>query len=75
MHCTSTYPTPYECVNLGVISELKTKYSVPVGLSDHTIGVHIALAGVALGANLIEKHFTASRNLPGPDQKASLEPG
>lgn len=74
MHCTSTYPTPYEHVNLNFISELKNKYKVPIGLSDHTMGIYVALASISLGANLIEKHFTLSRDLPGPDQKASIEP-
>lgn len=75
MHCTSTYPTPYEHANLRYIQRLKEKYlHFPVGLSDHTIGSYTAFAAIPLGANLIEKHFTLSRNLPGPDQKASIEP-
>lgn len=74
LHCTSTYPTAYEDVNLGVIKKLKEKFSVPVGLSDHSTGIYIAYAAAALGACIIEKHFTVSRNWPGPDQKASIEP-
>jgi sialic acid synthase SpsE len=74
MHCTSTYPTPYEHVQLGCIDWLRTRYDVPVGLSDHTLGSYIAFAAVAGGANLFEKHFTVSRTLPGPDQQGSIEP-
>ena len=74
MHCTSTYPTPYEHVQLGCISALQAKYGVPVGFSDHTLGTAISLAAVASGANIFEKHFTASRSLPGPDQQGSMEP-
>ena len=74
MHCTSTYPTPYEHANLNVLPLLKSKYNLPVGLSDHTLGTAVSIAAAALGANLIEKHFTLSRDLEGPDQKASLEP-
>src|SRR5215813_2115296 len=74
MHCTSTYPTPFEHVQLGCIGALQAKYGVPVGFSDHTLGVAVSLAAVASGANLFEKHFTASRSLPGPDQQGSMEP-
>jgi sialic acid synthase SpsE len=74
MHCTSTYPTPYEHVQLGCIGALKRQYGVPVGFSDHTLGSYMAYAAVALGANLFEKHFTISRSLPGPDQRGSMEP-
>lgn len=74
MHCTSTYPTPYEHMNLGYINKLKAKFGVPVGLSDHSIGNYVAFAAPPLGASLIEKHFTLSRDLPGPDQQASIEP-
>src|SRR3954469_14791246 len=75
MHCTSTYPTPFEHVQLGCISALQGKYGVPVGFSDHTLGTAISLAAVAGGANIFEKHFTASRSLPGPDQQGTMEPG
>ena len=74
MHCTSTYPTPFEHVQLGCIAALQSKYGVPVGFSDHTLGTAISVAAVASGANIFEKHFTASRSLPGPDQQGSMEP-
>ncbi len=74
MHCTSTYPTPYEHVQLGCIGRLQALYQVPVGFSDHTLGSFMAFAAVAGGANLFEKHFTTSRSLPGPDQQGSMEP-
>ena len=74
MHCTSTYPTPYEHVQLDCIPTLKKKYGVPVGFSDHTLGSVMAFAAVTDGANLFEKHFTMSRSLPGPDQQGSMEP-
>ena len=74
MQCTSTYPTPYENVNLGVIELLREKFDLPTGLSDHSEGIYTALAAVALGACVLEKHFTIDKDLPGPDQKASIEP-
>ena len=74
MHCTSTYPTPYEHVQLGCVAGLQEKYGVPVGFSDHTLGTAVSVAAVASGANLFEKHFTSSRSLPGPDQQGSMEP-
>lgn len=74
MHCTSTYPTPYEDVHLRYLVSLKQRYRVPVGISDHTPDGWASAAAVALGANLVEKHFTISRRLPGPDQSASIEP-
>jgi len=74
MHCTSTYPTPFEHVQLGCIGWLQQAYGVPVGLSDHTLGSYLAFAAIAAGANLFEKHFTTSRRLPGPDQQGSMEP-
>ena len=74
MHCTSTYPTPYEHVQLDCIPALQEKYGVPVGFSDHTLGSFAAFAAVTVGANLFEKHFTISRTLPGPDQQGSMEP-
>ncbi len=74
-HCVSNYPTsPSDC-NILAMNSLRREFSVPVGWSDHTEGTDITLAAVALGADLIEKHFTLDRNLPGPDHKASLEPG
>ena len=75
LHCTSDYPTKYENVNLGVIKKLKDDFRFPVGISDHSEGIYIALAAVALGACLVEKHFTTNRSWPGPDQKVSIEPG
>ena len=74
MQCTSQYPTPYEQINLRVMDNFRKKFDCPVGLSDHSEGIHIPLAAVALGACIIEKHFTLSRNLPGVDHTASLDP-
>lgn len=74
LHCTTEYPAPIEDVNLNVMQTLKEQFGCPVGYSDHTKGIEVDLAAVALGATVIEKHFTLDRNLPGPDHKASLEP-
>jgi N-acetylneuraminate synthase len=74
LHCTTEYPAPFMEVNLRAMHTLLSAFGLRVGYSDHTLGVHISLAAVALGANIIEKHFTLDRNLPGPDHKASLEP-
>jgi len=74
MHCTSAYPTPYEYVRLGVIQELNNVFNVPVGLSDHSIGIYTCFGAVALGARVLEKHFTISRQWPGPDNPISIEP-
>lgn len=74
LHCTSNYPTKMENVNLKAIETLKCAFKKPVGYSDHTVGKDIPIAAVALGAEIIEKHFTLDSNLPGPDHKASLEP-
>lgn len=74
LHCTSQYPTPFEDVNLNVIPMLKEKFHVTVGYSDHTMGIEIPITAVAMGARIIEKHFTLDRNMEGPDHKASLEP-
>jgi sialic acid synthase SpsE len=73
-HCTSMYPTPYEHVHLGAITELKETFQLPVGLSDHSIGIYTSLGAVALGACAVEKHFTISRSWPGPDVPISIEP-
>jgi N-acetylneuraminate synthase len=73
-HCTSEYPPVYEDINLGVLPLFKERYGVPVGHSDHTPSIYTALAAAALGANLVEKHFTLSRDQPGPDHKVSIEP-
>jgi N,N'-diacetyllegionaminate synthase len=74
LQCTSQYPVPYEEVNLRVMNNYRQAFGVPVGLSDHSQGTHVALAAVALGADIIEKHFTLSRALPGVDHPASIEP-
>jgi N-acetylneuraminate synthase len=74
LHCTSEYPAPLEDVNLRAIETMRKAFSLPVGYSDHTAGIAIPVAAAALGAVVIEKHFTLDRALPGPDHKASLEP-
>ena len=75
LHCVTEYPAPYADVNLRAMLTLKMAFGLPVGYSDHTPGIEIAIAAVALGAEVIEKHFTLDRSLPGPDHAASLEPG
>jgi N-acetylneuraminate synthase len=74
LHCSTEYPAPYADTNLRVMETLKTSFGLPVGYSDHTPGVAVPIAAAALGAVVIEKHFTLNRNLPGPDHQASLEP-
>jgi N-acetylneuraminate synthase len=74
LHCTTEYPTPMNEVNLRAMLSIKSAFGVEVGYSDHTPGIEIPIAAVALGATVIEKHFTLDRNLPGPDHLASLEP-
>ncbi len=74
LHCTSSYPAPIEDINLLAINTLKNSFKLNVGYSDHSLGLSIPIAAVALGASIIEKHFTLDTNLPGPDHKASLEP-
>lgn len=74
LHCTTEYPTPYEDVNLRAMDSLKEAFGLTVGLSDHTIGITVPVAAVARGAQVVEKHFTLDRTLPGPDHAASLEP-
>lgn len=74
LHCTTEYPTPMMDVNLTAMLGMKSALGVQVGYSDHTQGIEIPVAAVALGAKVIEKHFTLDRNLPGPDHQASLEP-
>lgn len=74
LHCTTEYPTPFEDVNLSAMETLRTEFGLSVGYSDHTVGITVPIAAAALGAAVIEKHFTTDRNLPGPDHKASLEP-
>ncbi len=75
LHCTTEYPAPFEGVNLNAMTTLSRAFGLRVGLSDHSSGISVPLAAVALGACMIEKHLTLDRSLPGPDHKASLEPG
>ncbi len=74
LHCVSCYPAKIEDTNLKAMETLRQAFKLPVGLSDHSLGITIPIAAVALGACVIEKHFTLDKNLPGPDHKASLEP-
>lgn len=74
LHCTSNYPAAASDVNLAAMITMRDALALPVGYSDHTLGTEISIAAVALGATVIEKHFTLDRNLPGPDHKASLSP-
>lgn len=74
LHCNTEYPTPYEDVNLKAMQAMKETFGLEVGYSDHTKGIEVPVAAVALGATVIEKHFTLDRNMEGPDHKASLEP-
>ena len=75
LHCTTEYPAPFEDVNLLSMLTLKRAFNLPVGYSDHTQGIAVPVAAAALGASVIEKHFTLDKGLPGPDHRASLEPG
>lgn len=74
LHCTTEYPAPYAEVNLKVIQTMREAFDLRVGYSDHTLGIEVPIAAVALGAEVIEKHFTLDKNMEGPDHKASLEP-
>jgi len=74
LHCTTEYPTPYKDVNLSAMNNIKDELQLPVGYSDHTLGIEIPIAAVAMGASVIEKHFTLDRSMEGPDHKASVEP-
>jgi N,N'-diacetyllegionaminate synthase len=74
VHCNTEYPTPMEDVNLRAMNAIGKELKVSIGYSDHTLGIEVPIAAVALGAKVIEKHFTFDRNLPGPDHRASLEP-
>lgn len=74
LHCNTEYPTPMEDVNLKAMETLKKAFSTPIGYSDHTKGIEVPIAAVAMGTTIIEKHFTLDRNMEGPDHKASLEP-
>jgi len=74
MHCVSMYPTPYDQVHLGAMQELQREFQIPVGLSDHSLGIYTALAAIALGADIVEKHFTLDRQWEGPDNSISIIP-
>ncbi len=74
LHCTTEYPCPFDSVNLKAMNTLKEKFNLEVGYSDHTKGIEVPIAAVAMGATIIEKHFTLDKNMEGPDHKASLEP-
>ena len=74
LKCTSSYPAPFEEINLNTIPDMAKRFNVVVGLSDHTLGGEVSTAAVALGANIIEKHFILDRNMGGPDSDFSMEP-
>jgi len=74
LHCTTEYPAPFVDINLNAMKTMRDTFSLPVGYSDHSEGIVVSIAAVALGATLLEKHFTLDKMLPGPDHKASLEP-
>jgi len=74
LHCISSYPAPFEQVNLRAINTLKRTFRLPVGFSDHTIGVYASVAAVAMGAVALEKHFTLDKNMEGPDHRSSIDP-
>ncbi|QBZ83487.1 N,N'-diacetyllegionaminic acid synthase [Hydrogenovibrio crunogenus] len=74
LHANTAYPTPYEDVNLNAMQTLEKVLNLPVGLSDHSLGIEVPIAAVAMGAQMIEKHFTLDKSWPGPDHKASLNP-
>jgi N-acetylneuraminate synthase/N,N'-diacetyllegionaminate synthase len=74
LHCNTEYPTPMQDVNLKAMLNIKKIFDVEIGYSDHTLGIEVPIAAVAMGAKIIEKHFTLDRSMPGPDHLASLEP-
>lgn len=74
LHCNTEYPTPFEDVNLKAMLSIEKEFGIAIGYSDHTLGIELPIAAVALGAKVIEKHFTLDRNMSGPDHLASLEP-
>lgn len=75
LHCNTEYPTPLPDANVRAMLDIQREFGCKIGYSDHTLGVAAPLAAVALGATVIEKHFTLDKNMPGPDQHASMEPG
>lgn len=75
LHCVTAYPAPIESANLRAMDQIKTEFGLPFGFSDHTLGISASVAAVALGASVIEKHFTLDKGMSGPDHEASLEPG
>ena len=74
LHCNTEYPTPQEDINLNAMTALKNKFKIDVGYSDHSLGVHVPIVAASLGAKIIEKHFTISKKMSGPDHIASLNP-
>ena len=74
LHCTSLYPCPFRSANLNAIKTLRDRFNFPVGYSDHTIGIEVAIAAVALGARVLEKHFTLDKKMKGPDHRSSISP-
>lgn len=74
LHCASMYPSPVEIMNLKAIQTMSCSFQIPIGLSDHSLGIHISLAAVAMGAKVIEKHFTLDRTMPGPDHNFAIQP-
>ena len=74
LHCTTEYPCPFDNVNLRAMVSMREHFGLPVGYSDHTCGIEVAVAAVAMGASVIEKHFTLDRSMKGPDHRASIEP-
>ena len=74
MQCTSAYPTPMKEINLNAMLAMKKKFKVDIGISDHSMGIEVPIAAVAIGAKIVEKHFTLDKNLAGSDQEASIEP-
>jgi N-acetylneuraminate synthase/N,N'-diacetyllegionaminate synthase len=75
LQCVSEYPAPSDDANLRAMATMRERFGTPVGYSDHTLGLEVAVAAVALGASILEKHLTLDRAMPGPDHRASLEPG
>lgn len=74
LHCTTSYPCPTDRVNLLAMQTMKNTFKLPIGYSDHTVGIEVPIAAVSIGATVVEKHFTLDQTMPGPDHKASMEP-